>query len=467
MPASLAMNVDNSTEVGGATSREVLGLLARLERLPFSPFHFRALTTVGLAHLFDAFDALAVAFILPSLIAAWHISTLQVGLLLSSNYIGQLIGAIGMSGVAERYGRRRALRIALFVLSLLSLACAFAPGFQVLAALRLLQGIGLGGEVPVAASYLNELCPTHLRGRVIYALQSLFGIGTLVTAIAAIPIIPRFGWQSMFLLGTAPLGLALFLNWLIPESPRWLLSRGRTLEAARIIDAMETEIVSRGRVLPPPGPLSVPIAAASRASLRELFINGYASRTLSVWVIALCTSLAGYGILSWMPTLYSKIYHLPLHEALLYSLAPSVASIFGAMLGSLIIEALGRRPSFILGFIGGALPLLYLAAMEASAFVVMCLSGISMFFLTLLLSGIYLYAPEIYPTRMRALGTGVATAWMRIASMVGPVIVGILITEYSVRAAFAFFGGAALVGAAVVAAFVIETRQRRLEEIAL
>jgi MFS transporter, putative metabolite:H+ symporter len=469
VPQTLDEGMTNTQMRSGAAAGaadEAASLIARLERLPFSRFHVRALTTVGLAHMFDAFDALAVAFILPSLSAEWHISTLQIGVLISINYVGQLIGSVAMSAVAERLGRRRALRLVLFILSLLSLACAFAPGYLTLLLLRFLQGIGLGGEVPIAASYLNELCPARFRGRVIYVLQALFASGTLLTAVAAVPMIPRYGWQSMFVIGTLPLVLAIFLNRLVPESPRWLIGRGRTAEARSSVAAIESEIQAGGVSLPPVGPLPASTPVAHGASFRELFANGYARRTLSVWVLALCTSLAGYGILSWMPTLYTRIYKLPLHESLVYSLAPGAASIAGALVGSMIIESLGRRRSFTLGFLGGALPLFYLAFAGSSAFIVMCMSGISMFFLVLLLSGIYLYAPEIYPTRIRALGTGVATAWMRVASIVGPLIVSLLITRLSVSAVFMFFACAALLGALVVALFLIETAGRSLEQIA-
>lgn len=455
-----------ASATGDASTDASVMVIARLERLPFSGFHFRTLSVVGLAHMFDAFDALAVAFILPSLIAEWHISTLQIGLLLSISYVGQLIGAVAMSGLAERIGRRRALRITLFVISTLSLACAFAPSYGVLLMLRFLQGIGLGGEVPIAASYLNELCPARFRGRVIYALQALFAFGALVTALVAVPIIPNFGWQSMFVIGAMPFLLALLLNRLVPESPRWLASRGRAVEALRAVDSIEAEVLKSGLALPSLGTLSLSVPVAKRGSFGELFANGYAQRTVSVWAMALCTSLAAYGLLSWMPTLYSRIYHLPMRDALLYSLAPGAASIFGALIGSIIIESLGRRKSFVIGFLGGAIPLLYLAFAGSSAFVVMCMSGVAMFFLVLLLSGLYLYTPEIYPTRIRALGTGVATAWMRVASIVGPLIVSGLITHFSVSAVFLFFACSALCGAVVVALFLIETRGKSLEQIA-
>lgn len=452
--------------VGNALAGAGDNIPARLDRLPLSPFHVRVLGVIGLAHLFDAFDSLAIAFVLPSLIAVWRISIMQVGVLLSIGFAGQMLGAIVMSAVAERMGRRFALRAALFIVSLLSLACVFAPSFGVLVGLRFLQGIGIGGEVPVAASYLNELCPARFRGRMIYLLQAMFGMGTLVTAAVSVLFIPRFGWQVMFVIGGLPIVLALFLNRLVPESPRWLVSAGRTDEADVIVANFETQVAARGAQLPPIAAPGLPTGTEKGTGLRQLFERGYARRTLSAWAMAFCLSIIGYGILNWMPTLYTSIYKLPLAKALTYSLAPPALSIAGCLSGALLIDWLGRRRCFLLGFVGGGLPIGFLAITSPSAFVVMLMSTLAMFFMALLLCGIYVYTPEIYPTRMRALGTGVTTAWMRIASIVGPLLVGTLITRGGVQAVFGMFATAALVGAVVVFWFVIETRGRSLEEIA-
>lgn len=437
----------------------------RLERLPLSRFHLRGLGVIGLAHLFDAFDSLIIAFVLPALLATWHITTLQAALLISIGFVGQLIGAIAISALAERIGRRAALRLSLFIVSILSLACSVAPTYLVLVGLRFVQGFGLGGEVPVAASYLNELCPARFRGRVVYILQAMFAAGTLVTAAVALQVIPRFGWHAMFLIGTLPLFLALLLPRLIPESPRWLAEHGRIDEAEQTVATIEADIVASGVVLGPVVPAPVPEATRG-GGIRALFQYGYTTRTLSTWAIAFCLSITGYGLLTWMPTLYSSVYKLPLAKSLAYSLTVPAVGIFGALAGAIFIERFGRRRCFLVGFLGGAAPLLVLIVTLPSAFVVMMMAAVAMFFMTLLLSGIYVYAPEIYPTRIRALGTGVATAWMRIASIVGPLLVGGLLAAFGVRAVFALFSGAAIVGAIVVWLFAIETRGRSLEDIA-
>jgi putative MFS transporter len=127
-------------------------LIARLERIPFSPWHMRARIVVGSATFLDAFDALSLAFVLPILVGLWHLSALQIGWLIAASYVGQLIGAIAFSRFAEAYGRVPGTIIATVLMSVMSLGCALVGSFSLLFLCRFIQGIGVGGEMPVAAT---------------------------------------------------------------------------------------------------------------------------------------------------------------------------------------------------------------------------------------------------------------------------------------------------------------------------
>src|SRR5882672_9414067 len=140
-------------------------LLARMESVPFSRWHTKARIVMGSATFFDAFNALSLAFALPTLIRLWHISPKQSGFLIASSYVGQLIGALVFSGLAEKYGRIRGTTAAVAIMSAMSFGCALAGNFSALFACRFVQGIGVGGEMPVAGAYINELSRAHGRGR--------------------------------------------------------------------------------------------------------------------------------------------------------------------------------------------------------------------------------------------------------------------------------------------------------------
>ncbi|NYT67238.1 MFS transporter [Pusillimonas noertemannii] len=447
--------------------RELALISARLERLPFSRWHGKVLATVATGHLFDAFDAVTIAFVLPVLVVLWNMTPGEVGLLISVGYLGQFIGALLMGSAAERFGRLPTFRVSLVIIALFSFSSVFAWGLGIFLVFRFMQGIGLGGEVPVAATYMNELSPAKNRGRIIFTLQSGFALGTMVTGLIAVWIIPKYGWQSMFVVGSLPIILAAILPRLAPESPRWLAANGQIREADRIVTQMENRLSSEARAKLPPLEVVTP-PLRKRPSFGQLFNDGLAARTVGVWIIACCTSLTGYGLIAWMPTLYRTEYQLPVETALRYGMISNAVGFIAIFIGVLLIDYIGRRLTFMLGFFGSAVPMLYMAYVGTAlpAFQVMVYASISLMFITFLLGGLYVYAPEIYPTRIRATGAGAASAWLRIGSIIGPVIVGALLTHASIHAVFVLFGGAAILGGLAVLTLGLETKGRALDEIA-
>lgn len=441
---------------------------ARIERLPFTRWHARVLGVVGFVHMTDAFDALTIAFVMPVLIGLWHLSPGDAALLVSGGYVGQTIGALLFSAAAERFGRLRVLRWLLVILALGSLASAYAPGYAVFIALRLFQGIGLGGESPVSATYMNELCPAKIRGRVIFVLQSTFAVGNLVAAVAALWLIPAYGWQVMFLVGALPIVLAAILPRMAPESPRWLAISGRADEAEHIVGTIEQSVPRDLYALLPAAQVTGIPVDQRKAPFRALFQRGFATRTLVVWLMACCGSLTTYGILVWLPSLYRTVYHLPLNVALRYGMVSMIATLIGTLVGVFVIDWLGRKKTFALAFLGAALPMLYLAfsGTHVPAAQVSMLASLSVAMIAIVQCGIYVYAPEVYPTRVRARGAGAASAVTRVSSVIGPMIIGALLTYMSVEAVFGYFAFVSLAGAIVIAAFAMETRGRTLDEIA-
>jgi MFS transporter, putative metabolite:H+ symporter len=443
-------------------------ITARIERLPLTGWYARLMSIVGTAHFFDAFDSLTIAIVLPILVGIWHITPAQIGLLISVGFVGQMIGAVCLGWLAERQGRLRVLQWTLAIIALFSIACAFAWDYNSFLVFRTVQGIGLGAEVPIAATYLNEFTKAQYRGRLIIFLQSCFAGGIVITSLVAVWIIPHLGWPWMFILGTLPALLALGMRRLAPESPRWLASKRRLPEADAIVSALEARAERDGPL--PPLPANIPPIVTEPAGFADLFKGIYVNRTLTAWAIAFCTAFVGYGLLTWLPTIFRTIYKLPIEQVLQYNLIFAIVGFVGALAGMSIIDALGRRICFLISFAGAGLGMiaLWLLGDGRTPTDVIWLACISQFFMTFLLTGVYLYIPETYPTRMRALGVGVASSWMRIAAIVAPTIVGYILTGAGsdVGKAFLMFGIVGLVGAVVVVACCIETRGRILEEIA-
>ena len=208
-------------------------VVARLERLPYCSWHLKMRLIICTAWFFDAFDSITIAYVLPPIIGLWHLNPQQIGSLIGIGFAGQLIGAIVFGWIAERWGRRRSMLATLLIFSLGALACAGAPSYMILFWLRFVQGIGLGGEIPLMAAYVNEFAHARDRGRFSVSVQVLFSVGLLAVALVSVYVVPHWGWQWMFIIGAIPALLAIPMRRVLPESPRWLASQGRNEEADR------------------------------------------------------------------------------------------------------------------------------------------------------------------------------------------------------------------------------------------
>jgi putative MFS transporter len=439
---------------------------ARLERLPVSPWHIKMRVIFGIATFFDAFDSLSVAFVVPAIAAAWKVAPQQIGALFSIGFAGQAIGAVFFGWLAERIGRVPAARITIALFAGMSFVCATAGNYDQLFWYRFVQGLGLGGQVPIAATYVTELARSDRRGRFMLLYELIFPIGLLFAGFAGAWIVPRFGWQWLFILGGVPAVLAVVLQRMVPESPRWLAAKDRLPEAGRVLDEIETIISHEGtKPLPPLPPLA---AEGKHAPTRwvELFEARYLPRTLVVWVLWATSFLVGNGLIVWIPTLYRTIYQLPLQESLNLSLLANVAGLLGSLTFALAIDWTGRKPMFTVAFFFSALALLapaLLGSPQLITFVVLtCIATYWMFGINLAL---YLYTTEIYPTRMRALGTSWATFWLRFASIIGPIVVGWILPRYGIAGVFLFYTIISAIGGTVCWWGAIEAKGRVLEEI--
>ena len=225
-----------STALGSAR------ILARMEQLPLSSWHLKARAIVGSATFFDGIDYVAIGMVLPVIGELWHLTPDQIGWLISGGFFGQMIGAIGFGRLAERIGRIPTAVLTTAVFALGGIASAFAWSFTTMLVIRFLQGLGLGAEVPVAATYINEIAPASGRGRFVLLYELLFAVGLVAAGFLGRYMIPVWGWQSIFWIGSVPPLLIIPLLLRLPESPRWLIGVGRSTEAAQIVTDVERRI---------------------------------------------------------------------------------------------------------------------------------------------------------------------------------------------------------------------------------
>jgi putative MFS transporter len=436
-----------------------------MESVPFSSFHAKARVIMGSATFFDAFNSLSLAFALPILIRLWHISPRQSGLLIASSYVGQLAGALLFSWLAEKYGRIPSATAGIAIMAVMTLGCAIAGNFPALFACRFVQGIGIGGEMPVAAAYISELSRAHGRGRFFLLYEMIFPVGLMAAGQLGAWLVPAFGWQAIFLIGSIPCLIITVLVARLPESPRWLITKGRLVQAEAIVKQIETSAGQTSPAAPSSLPIAPPaIARSTRWS--ELLSPSFRSRTLIVWTLWFSAYFIANSLNNWLPSLYNTVYHLGLRPALRAASMTNVAQVIVLLACAFSIDRIGRRNWTVASFIATA-ALLGTLGFVASGSVssVMILATLSYGMIGSTNAVLYLYTPEIYPTRMRAIGTGLATSWLRLASAVGPALVGFMVGAMGIGSVFLMFAAVGIVGA-LAAARMIETRGQRLEEIA-
>ncbi len=450
----------NSNSQGGQVVDRASQLLTRMESVPFSRWHLKPRIIMGSATFFDAFDALSLAFVLPVLIGMWNLSPAQIGLLIGSGYIGQAVGAIFFGWLAERRGRVFSAKWTVFLMSIMSIACVFSGNFMALFIFRFIQGIGVGGEVPVAASYINELSRAQGRGRFFMLYEMIFPLGLMISAQIGAFVVPSFGWKWMFLIGGIG-GLIVFgFFFMLRESPRWLISKGRLDEAERIIEEIEASTDKR---MPVANQVS---SSSEKGDWKELFSTFYRKRTLVVWGLWFSAYFVSNGLNNWLPSLYNTVYHLPVGDSLRAASLTNILQTIGVFACAFLIDKVGRKRWATIAFVltGVLLTALWISGATSPESVIYLGSAAygMMGTITVLL---YLYTPEIYPTRMRVIGTAFATAWLRLASAIAPIMIGFILEVSGVSTIFILFASVTVVGA-ILAFKMIETREKVLEDIA-
>src|SRR5579863_2945743 len=251
---------------------------ARLDRMPVCPFHWRIMFLIGAGLFLDAFDIYIGGGVLGALVKeGW--STLQLNAtFVTMTFAGLVVGAWGSGILGDQFGRRFSYQLNLAIFGLASLAAVFAPNMWTLIALRFIMGVGLGAELVIGYAALAEFVPPSQRGRLVAFLSFLANSAVFIASLIGLWVIPNLGWRYMFLIvGIAAL-VVWFLRKALPESPRWLESKGRLAEAEAVLSSIEAEAKSQGTPLPE---FSRDVSRnASDVSIAAVFRGTYLSRTL-------------------------------------------------------------------------------------------------------------------------------------------------------------------------------------------
>lgn len=454
----------------------------RLERLPFSRPHRRLLAMGGLGYSFDAMDGAVIAFVLPILTPLWSLTSVETGVLASATYIGYFAGSFAAGTAGDLIGRRVVMMWALAIYSLASLVSAFAESWPHFFWLRVVAGIGIGAESSIIAPYLAEFVAARYRGRFLGALAGFFSFGYVAAALLGYALVPAapWGWQAVLVITALPIGMLLWWRRSLPESPRWLEARGRHAEAAAVVDRLEADVRRAGDAPLASTPESPAPAAGTAAAvtgvhgvrpasivnnLAALWSARLARVTAMMWVTWAVFIFSYYSFFTWIPSLLVQS-GLTVTRSFTYALAIYCAQIPGYFSGAYLNERIGRRATIVTGMLLGAGSALALAFARSDLMITSAGVALSLF-MNMAAAGLYAYTPEVFPTLVRATGTGTASSIGRIGAISAPIFVGYIYPRLGFAGVFGMTTALLIIGALAILLFGPKTRGKPLEEIEL
>lgn len=437
-------------------ANQPLSRAERLDRLPFGRAHRRLLVGSGIGWALDAMDVALISFIIAALGIAWNLSTTEMSLIGSIGFVGMAVGASFGGLLADRIGRRQVFALTLLVYGLATGASALSTGLVMLIVLRFIIGLGLGAELPVASTLVSEYAPKRIRGRVIVILEAFWAVGWLAAAVIAYLVIDEgTGWRWALAIGMVPAFYAIVVRWALPESVRFLEARGRITEAE---DAVQHFEKSSGLT---PVPAAPPEPPAPKPHWKELWTPQLRRRTIAIWMAWFGVNFSYYGAFIWLPQLLVSQGH-DLVQSFQYTLIITLAQLPGYALAAVLIEKWGRRATLASFLACSAVAAALFGQAETVAAIIAAGMAMSAFNLGAW-GALYAVTPEIYPTRLRATGSGSAAAFGRVAAIIAPLSTPVM-RELGGNAlafgVFAFF----FVLAAVAALFLPEWKGKELQE---
>lgn len=398
------------------------------DRATWPPVTLLVLAICGLAIVADGYDVVIYGAVIPSLLHehGWGLTPAGAGLIGSFALIGMLIGATTVGTLTDILGRRRMLIGCLIWFSVMTGLCATATSPEAFGAFRFLAGLGLGGVLPTASALSGEYSHPKARNLVFAIIFSGFPVGGIIAAFTGMFVIPRFGWQAMFLLGLLPLVLIVPVAWkFLPESIAFLRAKGRHAEAERTarrwnVPVRDTREETSATAQAPTG-----AGTDTMSPVKTLLSRDYIVATLCFLAMSCLCLFMIYGYNTWLPEIMRRAGYSS-GSALGFLLMFNLGAVVGQLLISLAADRLGSKPIIVTTCLlaGVAVMLLSLRLPTAVLYTAVALGGVgAMGTQTFVLA----YVSKYYPVRMGATALGWTLGFGRLGSMLAPPLLGVII----------------------------------------
>jgi AAHS family 4-hydroxybenzoate transporter-like MFS transporter len=404
------------------TQHQTLDISQLIERQKVGFFAVLLILSTWIVMLTDGYELGAMAFAAPALVKAWHVERAALGPIFGASIVGIMVGSFLFGYIGDWLGRKRAIMLGVLWYGTLTLVTIWATSLDHLLWLRFAAGIGVGGAVPNAFVLVSESAPKRLRATWVTLMFTGYTLGAGLGGLVSVALVPQYGWQSVFLVGgVAPLMVGAVLWFVMPESARYLVLKGRG----------RSEVIAVVRLLSPGveiGPNTQFIVSdepvIQKFSPRMLFAGNLRLVTPILWLAYIANSMTLFFLQSWLPVLIEGVGVLPKQAALLTTLF-SVGGTVGGLVMMRFVDKRGVVLIMLLPLIG--FPLVASLGMGLDVLKLMCaVFGVG-FCVAGTQSGLNAVASMIYPTAFRSKGTGSALGIAKIGSFSGPIIGGALL----------------------------------------
>ncbi len=441
---------------------------AALNRIGVTTAHKVIVLLVLVGVLFDVFEQNTIGLIGPILREQWQIGAADIGFLNTITFASAAIGRLGSGILADRVGRRFMLNINLLLFTLGATICALAPGYTVLACGRFLVGLGLGGEIVTAVTLLAEFCSTGFRGTAVGLINvGGGGLGNMLAPAFALGIFTLFpgtnGWRWLFAALVLPAVMVVFYRRFVPETPRFLVAQGRVAEANRVLSQLATGSFQTKDFAVNDYVAAKPVRSEARLGsiVADIFCGGLLRRTVAVGVASWMTFGAQLTVLTLMPTVLVAQGH-SITRSFLYTIILQSGSLFGALAAAVLAARVRRKVVLTAGAACAVLAGLAFGFLATTDALILLFGATFQFFVLLLNTTIWIFAPENYPTRVRGFGTSFILALGTMAGAWMPLVAGRVFEMGGTAGMFSLMAGMYAIFAVAVQ-FAPETFGRSIE----
>ncbi len=454
-------------QLAAPTSAAAAQVEAALDQIGVTTAHKLIVLLVLVGVLFDVFEQNTIGLIGPILRAQWGLGAADIGFLNTITFASAAIGRLGSGILADRLGRRFMLNVNLLLFTVGAVICALAPGYTVLACGRFLVGLGLGGEIVTAVTLLAEFCSSGFRGTAVGMINVGGELGNMLAPAFALVIFTLApganGWRWLFGALVLPAIMVVFYRRFVPETPRFLVAQGRVTEANRVLSQLATGSFTTKSYTVTDYVTAAPVRADTRLGsiIADISRGGLLRRTAAVGIASWMTFGAQLTILTLMPTILVAQGHT-ITRSFFYTIILQSGSLLGALAAAILAARVRRKVVLTAGAICAVVAGLGFGFLATTDSLILLFGAAFQFFVLLLNTTIWIFAPENYPTRVRAFGTSFILALGTMAGAWMPLVAGRVFDMGGTAGMFSLMAGMYAIFAIAVQ-FAPETFGRSME----